>query len=62
MAPALDAVSNAFPMTWAVDGLQRVARGEGLDRSQVVRDFVVIYGIAVLALAAGAATLRRRTP
>jgi ABC-2 type transport system permease protein len=61
MASALDAASTVLPMTWSVDGLQRVAAGSTLTDGNVVRDLVVVFGIALLALACGAATLRRRT-
>ena len=60
MAPLLEAVSAALPLTYAFDGLQGVAvRGDGL--AEVWVDLLVVGGASVLALAAGAATLRRRT-
>ena len=61
MAPLLEAVSAALPLTYAFDGLQGVAvHGHGL--GDVWIDLLVVAGASVLALAAGAATLRRRTP
>ena len=60
MAPLLEAVSAALPLTYAFDGLQGVAvHGHGL--GDVWIDLLVVAGASVLALAAGAATLRRRT-
>ena len=60
MAPLLEAVSAALPLTYAFDGLQGVAvHGHGL--GDVWVDLLVVAGASVLALAAGAATLRRRT-
>ncbi|HET9188654.1 MAG TPA: ABC transporter permease, partial [Acidothermaceae bacterium] len=60
MDSVLHAISDVLPMTYAVDALQRVtktARVEG----QLVVDLVVLALVAVVALALGAATLRRRT-
>jgi ABC-2 type transport system permease protein len=60
MAPLLEAVSAVVPLTYAFDALAGVARGgEGL--TAVVPELAVVLGAAVLALAGGAATLRRRT-
>ena len=60
MAPLLEAVSAALPLTYAFDGLHAVAvRGAAL--GDVWVDVLVVGGATVLALAAGAATLRRRT-
>ena len=60
MADALYAISAVLPMTYAYDALSRAAAGPlgpagGLD-------VAVLAGATVLALALGAATLRRRTP
>ena len=58
MAPVLEAISYALlPMTYAYDALDRVTRGTG-DGPDRRRSCV---GFTVLALVAGAATLRRRT-
>lgn len=60
MAPALEAVSTAVPLTYAFDALAAVARsGDGV--GEVWPDLMVVFGAALLALALGAATLRRRT-
>ncbi len=61
MAGALQAVSDVLPMSYAVDALTHVATSATADRSLIV-DIVVVLGVTVLALALGAATLRRRTP
>ncbi|MCB0878893.1 MAG: ABC transporter permease [Thermoleophilia bacterium] len=61
MAPVLEKVSVVLPMTWSFEGLQLVAAGQDLGNSDVVRDLVVVYGVTLLSLVAGAATLRRRT-
>ncbi|MFF6790991.1 ABC transporter permease [Streptomyces filamentosus] len=60
MAPALEAISNVLPMSYAVDGMNEVLRHP--DMTPVfVRDALVVAGCAVLVLVLGAATLRRRT-
>ncbi|MDX3076595.1 ABC transporter permease [Streptomyces sp. MI02-7b] len=60
MQPVLEAVSNVLPMSYAVDGMQQV-----LTRTDITgdffRDLAVVAGSAAIALALGAATLRRRT-
>ncbi len=61
MAGALQTVSDVLPMSYAVDALTHVATSATIDRSLIV-DIVVVLGVTVLALALGAATLRRRTP
>jgi ABC-2 type transport system permease protein len=60
MAPALEWISRAMPLTYAVQALDHVATGPNLDWL-VVRDLVVIGGCVVSALALGAGTLRRRS-
>jgi ABC-2 type transport system permease protein len=59
MAQVLEWVSWVLPMTYAYDGLARATSGETGPR--VVVDLVVIAATIVVALALGAATLRRRT-
>jgi ABC-2 type transport system permease protein len=59
MAPALEAVSTVLPLTWAYDGIARAVSGDL--GPPVVRDVALVLGAAVLALALGAGTLRRRT-
>ena len=57
MAPALEAISWALPMTYAYDALDSVTRGTG----DAAGSTSVVVGCALAALVAGAATLRRRT-
>jgi ABC-2 type transport system permease protein len=60
MHEVLEWISVFLPLTWALDGLQRaVAGGEG---DLVARDAAIVAGVTLVALALGAATLRRRTP
>ncbi|MFI8963651.1 ABC transporter permease [Streptomyces sp. NPDC053493] len=60
MAPALEAISDALPMSYAVDGMNQVLHHDTLT-GDFVRDTLVVAGCALLVLALGAATLRRRT-
>ena len=60
MAPALEAVSYALPLTYAYDALDRVTTDGSLGARGTV-DVLVTCGVILLALALGAATLRRRT-
>ena len=60
MSEALEAVSYALPLTYAYDALERVTTDGSLG-ARGTADVVVICGAIVLALALGAATLRRRT-
>ncbi len=60
MSGLLEAVSWAMPMTYAFDALQGVAR-EGSSADGLARDVLVLAGFTLAAVAAGAATLRRRT-
>jgi ABC-2 type transport system permease protein len=60
MAEALEAVSYALPLTYAYDALDRVTTDGSLGSRGIV-DVLVICGVILLALALGAATLRRRT-
>lgn len=56
----LEAVSNVLPMSYAVDGMNEVLRHSEVT-GDFVRDIAIVAGCAVLVLALGAATLRRRT-
>ncbi|HWM40564.1 MAG TPA: ABC transporter permease [Streptomyces sp.] len=60
MQPVLEYISNALPMSYAVEGMNEV-----LSHTEVtgdfVRDTVIVAGSALLVLCLGAATLRRRT-
>ncbi|NJP47860.1 ABC transporter permease [Actinacidiphila epipremni] len=60
MQPVLHAVSDVLPMSYAVDGMTQVVHHTGVT-GDFVRDLAVVAGCALLALALGAATLRRRT-
>ena len=60
MAPALEWISYALPLTWAYDGLKRAVNGE--DAALIARDAAIVFAVTLLALALAAATLRRRTP
>jgi ABC-2 type transport system permease protein len=60
MSAALEVISQALPLTYAFDALAQVAT-DGAGLGDIVLDVVVIVGGTLLALALGAATLRRRT-
>jgi ABC-2 type transport system permease protein len=60
MADWLDVVSELMPLTYAVEALEEVGRHD--DATALMwTDVGIVAGCAVLALALGAATLRRRT-
>ena len=59
MAAPLRWASDVFPLTYAVDGMQRITRGD--TGSGYARDLLVVAGCSLLALALGAATLQRRS-
>lgn len=61
MAGWLEAVSTLLPLTWSVDALMEVGTRTELT-GDVWRDLGIVLGVVALALALGAATLRRRTP
>jgi ABC-2 type transport system permease protein len=60
MAGWLRGLSDAFPLTYAYDALAHTAANSLGGRFAV--DVVIVCGCILLALALGAATLRRRTP
>lgn len=60
MAPGLRAASDAMPITYAYDSLHRIA-ADGALGGHGAADVAVVLGVTVLALALGAATLRRAT-
>ncbi|MEW2222181.1 ABC transporter permease [Streptomyces sp. NPDC006990] len=60
MQPALEAVSDVLPMSYAVDGMTEVLKHPDAT-GDFVRDVAVVAGCALLVLFLGAATLRRRT-
>jgi ABC-2 type transport system permease protein len=53
-------ISNAMPLSYAVEGMTRVR--QGIVDVVLYRDLAVVVGCIVAALALSAATLRRRTP
>jgi ABC-type multidrug transport system, permease component len=60
MASWMHALSNAMPLTYAVQGLQEI--GGNVDPTGLMwRDLTIVAGCAVLALSLAAVTLRRRT-
>lgn len=61
MAPALEGLSYALPMTYAYDALERVTIDGSLGGRGWL-DVTVTVGATLLALVVAAATLRRRTP
>ncbi len=61
MAPALETLAYALPMTYAYDALERVTTDGSLGGRGWL-DVAVAVGATLLALVLGAATLRRRTP
>jgi ABC-2 type transport system permease protein len=61
LPPVLEAVSNVLPLSYAVDAMQHLTQASELG-GQFARDVAVVAGFVVVALAFGAATLRRRTP
>jgi ABC-2 type transport system permease protein len=60
MHALLEAISHVLPMTYAYDALRQAVQG-GADAGLAV-DVAIVLGAVALALALGAATLRRRTP
>jgi ABC-2 type transport system permease protein len=60
MAAPLRWLSDVLPLTYAVDGMQELARSSAVS-GDLVRDLLVVAGASVLALGLGAATLQRRS-
>lgn len=60
MAAPLRWLSSVFPVTYAYDGLTRLAGAGRLDGA-VATDVLIVAAFCIAALAAGAVTLRRRT-
>lgn len=60
MAAPLRGLSDAFPLTYAVQGMQRAVAAPDISRGLLV-DLGVVAGCVVLFIALGAATLSRRT-
>ncbi len=61
MAPVLHGFSDVLPLSFAVDGVSRAATSHTWTRALTL-DLAVVVACVPLALALGAATLRRRTP
>jgi ABC-2 type transport system permease protein len=60
MSTVLQWISNALPLSYAVDAMQELTRNTDLTGT-LVRDTAVIAACTLLALILGAATLPRRT-
>ncbi|MGW3626607.1 ABC transporter permease [Streptomyces sp. NPDC000880] len=60
MQPVLEGISNVLPMSYAVDAMTEVQRHPDAT-GDFTRDVLTVAACAVLVLALGAATLRRRT-
>ena len=60
MAPALRWFSDAMPLTYAIQALQRTTRGADLG-GPYWRDVAILLGVAAMALALAATTLRGTT-
>ena len=60
MNAVLHALSDVLPMSYAVDAMSRLTADAGVGAA-VLTDLAVVAGCVLLALALGAATLRRRT-
>ncbi len=59
MPAVLELISNALPLSYAVDAMQELTGAA--DQGVVWRDVGVVLGFALTGLTLGAATLRRRT-
>jgi ABC-2 type transport system permease protein len=57
---ALEVISDALPLSYAVDAMQHLTRSA--TTGEVWQDLAVVAGFALACLALGAATLPRRTP
>ena len=60
MAGWLEAISAVLPLSYAVDAMQRITVEPEVS-GRIVADLAIVLAAIVLALALGAATLRRRT-
>jgi ABC-2 type transport system permease protein len=61
MATVLTWLSDVLPLSYAVDAMTLVTASSSVT-GELLRDMAIVSGCALLALALGAATLRRRTP
>jgi ABC-2 type transport system permease protein len=60
MAGWLEGISNALPLTYAVDSLDELGSSSSATSDMWV-DLAVVFGAAVAALVAASATLRRKS-
>jgi ABC-2 type transport system permease protein len=60
MPAALHAISDALPLSYAVDGMHHLSRQAGASGA-LWEDIAIVLAFAAAALVLGAATLRRRT-
>ncbi|MEW2396231.1 ABC transporter permease [Streptomyces sp. NPDC046862] len=60
MHPALEAISDVLPMSYAVDGMNEVLNHPDMTTT-FLRDTLIVAACAFLVLTLGAATLKRRT-
>lgn len=60
MQTVLRWASDVFPLSYAVDAMTRLTESSGVG-GLLIRDLAITVGVTILALALGAATLRRRT-
>jgi ABC-2 type transport system permease protein len=60
MAAVLRWISDALPLSYAVEAMGRLTSESGVSLL-TVRDLLIIVGAALLALGLGSVTLRRRT-
>jgi ABC transporter DrrB family efflux protein len=60
MVDWLETISNALPMPYAIEALDEV-KSTSLVTGELLRNTGIVIGAAIIALALGAATLRRRT-
>jgi ABC-2 type transport system permease protein len=54
-------VSNVLPLSYAVDAMGAISSSTDAT-GEVAKDLLIVFGFIVLAIGAGASTLRRRTP
>jgi len=60
MARLLEIAAAFLPLTYAYDALQRV--GDDVIDARLALDVAIVLAVTLIALALGAATLRRQTP
>lgn len=60
LPPALEAIANILPLTYAVDAMQLISRQSEVS-GEIMTDLLVVLAFATAAVVLGAVTLRRRT-